>query len=104
METCPHCGKRLPIVVDAFCPDCRGRLDEPPTIRDAAHAEGDSPRASPRGFPVGLLLMVGGIAAMFSGVLALTRGNWPDALYTAGPGVALVIFGAWHSGRSEQKA
>ena len=29
-EDCPCCGKRLPPVVDAFCPECREPLAEPP--------------------------------------------------------------------------
>ena len=29
-EKCPHCGSLLPVIVDAFCPDCRQRLDETP--------------------------------------------------------------------------
>src|SRR4051794_18767741 len=32
--TCPHCGEPLPAVVDAFCPECRTRLDEVPRPRD----------------------------------------------------------------------
>jgi hypothetical protein len=31
---CPHCGEPLPAVVDAFCPECRTRLDEVPRPRD----------------------------------------------------------------------
>lgn len=27
MQNCPHCGSRLPGVVDAFCPDCHQSLD-----------------------------------------------------------------------------
>ena len=29
-NTCPHCGCTLPIVVDAFCPECGEDLDEVP--------------------------------------------------------------------------
>lgn len=29
MPSCPHCGTRLPIVVDAFCLECRKSLDKP---------------------------------------------------------------------------
>jgi hypothetical protein len=32
--TCPHCGARLPPVADAFCPACRGPLDESPAAPD----------------------------------------------------------------------
>lgn len=27
---CPHCGDKLPIVLDAFCGTCGEELDEPP--------------------------------------------------------------------------
>jgi hypothetical protein len=30
MAVCPHCGERLPMAVDAFCPSCGNALDEPP--------------------------------------------------------------------------
>ncbi len=29
-DTCPHCGVRLGTMRDAFCFECRNRLDEPP--------------------------------------------------------------------------
>jgi hypothetical protein len=30
MTSCPHCGIVLRGVTDAFCPECRGPLNEPP--------------------------------------------------------------------------
>lgn len=30
--TCPHCGSRLPAPGDAFCPQCRNAVDEPPAV------------------------------------------------------------------------
>lgn len=42
IDTCPHCGTTLPAVRDAFCPDCRGDLEEaperPPTPQPAQTA------------------------------------------------------------------
>jgi hypothetical protein len=32
---CPHCGTRLPVVADAFCPECRRPLGETPAKRPA---------------------------------------------------------------------
>ena len=32
---CPHCGARTPDVGDAFCPECRRPLDEPPASSQA---------------------------------------------------------------------
>jgi hypothetical protein len=29
-DVCPHCGAKLPPIRDAFCPSCRGDLDEAP--------------------------------------------------------------------------
>ncbi len=35
-DRCPHCGVQLPSAGDAFCPECRGELDESPAAeRDA---------------------------------------------------------------------
>ena len=34
--SCPHCGTRLPAVVDAFCPECRNDLDEAPAPEQPA--------------------------------------------------------------------
>jgi len=31
---CPHCATPLPPTQDAFCPECRGSLDDPPTFTD----------------------------------------------------------------------
>jgi hypothetical protein len=31
MDRCPHCGVVLPAIRDAFCPECRQRLDELPS-------------------------------------------------------------------------
>ncbi|MFO0927960.1 MAG: hypothetical protein U0736_13120 [Gemmataceae bacterium] len=36
LDRCPHCGVRLPSVVDAFCSECRGPLDEQPAAPDPA--------------------------------------------------------------------
>ncbi|HEX4607875.1 MAG TPA: zinc ribbon domain-containing protein [Urbifossiella sp.] len=50
---CPHCGTELPAVVDAFCPSCRDRLDEPPLPLSLASYE--HPVAAPvrSGSPAG---------------------------------------------------
>jgi hypothetical protein len=45
-------------------------------------------------------MIFGGLAALFLAVLALTRGIWPEAIYTGGVGVALVIGGLMWAGRS----
>jgi len=34
-ERCPHCGAPLPETADAFCPQCRAALDEPPRNLEA---------------------------------------------------------------------
>src|SRR4051794_8778830 len=97
IDTCPHCGEPLPAVVDAFCSECRERLDEPPVIRDAAAGQDDRQPVSQQPFPIGILLLIAGVGATLLGLLALARGNWPEALYMGGPGIFLVAFGAWHS-------
>jgi hypothetical protein len=37
-ETCPHCGIKLPAMVDAFCPECRNDLAEAPSQETSALA------------------------------------------------------------------
>ena len=103
METCPHCGKRLPLVVDAFCPECWERLDEIPVTGENAEGQGDNRRPSKAGVSIGPFLMMGGLALLFVAVLAFSRRNWPDALNSAITAIVLLAFGTWFSGRSRQK-
>ena len=35
-------------------------------------------------------MIVGGLFALFPGVLSLVRGDWPNAIYTGGVGLALM--------------
>jgi hypothetical protein len=98
LETCPHCGKPLPILVDAFCPECREPLDETP----AKEANSGEESGRNQFHPGPLLLLLAGMAGMFSGIHLFTRGYWLDGLYTGGGSVALVILGSWFSsGRSQ---
>ena len=77
MRACPHCGVALPAVVDAFCPECREPLGEPPEPRAATGAGapaggGASPRrvAWPK-VAIGLGAAVGVLGALArSGALA----------------------------------
>ena len=43
-EHCLHCGCTLPRVADAFCPECRGPLDEPvePRLRSGSDEQPNS--------------------------------------------------------------
>ncbi len=84
-DTCPHCGSRLPNVVDAFCPECRKPLREaPPPLADTARGDG---------FGLGLLAILAGSAAMVVGLVALLRGNLADAIYTGGIGLLIAVGG-----------
>lgn len=62
---CPHCGTDLPANSDAFCPDCRNALDEPPTIPNAtAGLQTEGKPSGTIGLKVlGWLLVVGPLAA-----------------------------------------
>jgi hypothetical protein len=42
-DNCPHCGLQLPVVRDAFCPECREPLDEAPADRWSIQAGGNQP-------------------------------------------------------------
>ena len=47
-ETCPHCGDKLPLVLDAFCVTCGEPLNEPPpNASDARGAAGVSAANKP---------------------------------------------------------
>ncbi len=74
-NTCQHCGAKLPRVVDAFCPDCRGRLDEPaarpapPAAAESSVAKTEPPTApSTRNWLVGAAIgaSVGVLVAFFA--------------------------------------
>lgn len=45
-QSCPHCGVKLPAVVDAFCPECRADLSlAPEEVTDTALTEHDDEHA-----------------------------------------------------------
>jgi hypothetical protein len=103
-QRCPHCDATLPWVADAYCSSCGNRLDEPPSpvTGSAANPPPAAPPGGPSraGGPLGLVAMLAGVLALFPAALAVTRGSWPDAIYTGGVGVALVISGAVLHGRA----
>lgn len=43
MDQCPHCGSVLPSIRDAFCPECRQGLDEPPSKPPPFDLESSAP-------------------------------------------------------------
>lgn len=96
---CPHCGAKLPWVADAFCPACGYRLDEPPAPAASAGTAAAGGRSSGGGVSFRLLVMLGGVLALFSAILSLARGNWPDAMYTGGGAIALVFGGLMWGGK-----
>ncbi|OWK45728.1 hypothetical protein [Fimbriiglobus ruber] len=101
---CHHCGAGLPLVVDAFCPECRGRLDDPPP----APAEPGQPPEGGSGDPVrayaGCLSIGGGLAALFVSVPAALRGNWPEVIATGGVGIVLAAGGVVWAARQRHAA
>jgi hypothetical protein len=90
-EVCPHCGQTLPSVVDAFCPECRGSLDEPPPQqgRDGA---GPSGSASMRPL-FGLMVTLGGVVGVISAVLSGTRGHIAEAASTGVVSLVIALAG-----------
>src|SRR5947207_3094587 len=102
METCPHCGVRLPHVVDAFCPDCFAALDEMPA-RSAAARKSEAPaEGSALGGLTGLLPMLSGFGVVFVGVAAAMRGQWGEAVYMGSVGMVLILAGVWYLGREQR--
>jgi hypothetical protein len=96
MHNCPHCGERLPPVVDAYCPDCRESLTEP-----APSAPSEPPPTTPepaeRGMPsLALKLLFWGVCCFGAGVIALTRVEVVEGLAFLLGGVLLFGTGlAW---------
>lgn len=88
---CPHCGAKTTPTADALCPECRSRLNEPP-IPERAHPA-PAVGAESRRKGLGVLMIFGGIAALFVAVMALVRGNRTDAIYTGAVGVFLAAGG-----------
>jgi hypothetical protein len=63
-ETCPHCGAEVSAGRDAFCPNCRNALNEPPAAPNApdqSQAEGRS--SGTLWLVIGWLMIVGPLAA-----------------------------------------
>ncbi len=99
MDTCPHCGAKLPPLVDAFCPDCFAALDEPTAKEKAAFGLKDAPGNTRHTItPVRLILV--GAFALFVSFRTVIQGRWAEAMYTLGVAIAFFAFGVWWSARS----
>ena len=64
-QSCPHCGMDLPLVVDAFCPECREDLSERPSHPIPPGYRAKQPRI---GKKKAVLLIVGGTAGLGLGI------------------------------------
>ena len=103
-DACPHCGIRLPVVVDALCPECRRDLSETPgPVGDAPSPTGDDRWAGRSGLErwwhglpswtvwYGFLGLV-----VFSGaVIAAVTGEKERATQYAIAAAAWAAFAAW---------
>ena len=78
MESCPHCGVALRSLNDAFCPECRCPLDEPPEQIEQIVTFQEHQRSQSR--QKYLLLQVLGILSCISAVIILLRGGLYDGL------------------------
>jgi hypothetical protein len=58
-KVCPHCGTSLALIDDAFCPECRGSLEEA-RIPQPTASEGNPLRGSPVNKEVGTNLTIPG--------------------------------------------
>ncbi len=92
-ENCPHCGAKLPWVVDAFCPACDERLDE--TLR---HSEkrgvlvqtGNNGAWLMRGI-LGVLFLLTGLLLIGMSLRVVFFGTrWPYATVVVVLGLGLV--------------
>ncbi|MDY3562222.1 hypothetical protein R5W23_003684 [Gemmata sp. JC673] len=100
-DTCPHCGAKLPYVIDAFCPECRESLAEPsevdhrPNVLPVAPSAGELPRSAvPRSVHTRLFVLAYYALAVSWGV----RSVWfwlPSVLDVAIPVVFALCSGWW---------
>ena len=104
-DRCPHCGTKLPVLRDAFCPECRNDLADPP-----ASAVASDPHAAPgepgdAGRPPGVsilavLFATGGVSLLFfaaRGYLAKPGGSPLPILVSlaAAPLLVVAARGLW---------
>ena len=122
--TCPHCGASLTGAGDAFCPDCRRGLDEPPagTKPDAPPAElpqrgiereRPAPRPDDRnGYHLAgvVLLTLGGLWLLSCATHSLPKNDRKDLPYILGwltggicPGLLLLLGGSYFLRRTRGK-
>jgi hypothetical protein len=99
-DTCPHCGFRLPAVVDAFCPECREPLDEPPEQPALARDTSQRP-AKPIGTVTAVCLILGGLAGVVAGFL-VGRNSF-DRVAVWVPSLFAIVVGVWALGASARK-
>ncbi|MDB5388667.1 MAG: hypothetical protein JWM11_4313 [Planctomycetaceae bacterium] len=93
---CPHCQAKLPFILDAFCPECRERLDEPPVSAGLAGAlPEEGTKGSPSSGTRELVIVIGLIGFASVVIRALKTGDWADVLYTGGLGLALILIFGW---------
>jgi len=91
--SCPQCGANFPSTGDAYCPDCRQSLNDPPSTSAGNTVHQNSERPGSARSALGLLLFFGGLASVLVGLGALARREWPEAIYTGGAGVVMVCVG-----------
>lgn len=105
MNECPHCGFRLPAVVDAFCPECREPLDERPTTPLAPPISGlleVRPRTVKKagGSMFVFLLSAWGLLCLLVALFALFAGDLVGAGVRALIGVSFLLAAGWRSQRA----
>ena len=87
MDTCPHCGSALTSTVDAFCPECRNALDEPPRLPPSPEQQ----RAARTAGQTSLFWVLGFLALIGGAVELATRGV--ASFGAALPGGILLVAG-----------
>jgi len=80
-QLCQHCGARLPDTVDAFCPFCRQRLDDPPRESEGATAMPPPPKTIIVDVPLPRLplpsgLLIAGVLVTYAGFLLRRNARW----------------------------
>lgn len=92
-DFCPHCDARLPLAHDAFCPECRERLDD-----SVAVPTEDSPESQPsdldaESYRRAALMMIVGFGLMIFGMMAWGTEASIEAMVKGGLGLCLFTAG-----------
>jgi hypothetical protein len=107
-DYCPHCDARLPLAHDAFCPECRERLDDlPETSAESGNAK-EVPIFVTEFDRAAALMTLVGFGLMILGIMAWGTEGGVGLVVKGGLGLLLFAIGmarlVWSEEPVESKA